>query len=95
MTYETMQRRNKLLAVLLMCIVLYFTTGCSHVRPLAEYQHISHASDGIGGLGFDTVSVGIRWRPTENVTVDLLEGYTPNGLNNRHEVFTGRVQVEF
>ena len=70
-------------------------SGCSTVRPLSEYQHVSHASDGLGGPGFDTLSLGIRWRPMEGVQVDLLEGYSPNKLNDRNEVFTGRVTVEF
>lgn len=81
--------------VALWAIALYLLSGCSTVRPLAEYQHVSHASDGLGGPGFDTLSLGIRWRPMEGVTVDLLEGYSPNKLNNRNEIFTGRVQVEF
>lgn len=70
-------------------------SGCSTVRPLSEYQHVSHASDGLGGPGFDTLSLGIRWRPVEGVQVDLLEGYSPNGLDQRKEIFTGRVTVEF
>lgn len=81
--------------VALWAIVLYLLSGCSTIRPLAEYQHVSHASDGLGGPGFDTLSLGIRWRPVKGVTVDLLEGYSPNKLNNRNEIFTGRVQVEF
>lgn len=81
--------------VALWIAVIWLLSGCSHVRPLAEYQHVSHASDGLGGPGFDTLSLGIRWRPIEGVTVDLLEGYSPNKLDDRHEIFTGRVQVEF
>ncbi len=70
-------------------------SGCSSVRPLTEYQHISHAGDGLGGPGYDIVSFGVRWRPMKGVTVDLMEGYTPYGLDRQKEVFTGRVTAEF
>lgn len=75
--------------------LMFLLCGCSTVRPLSEYQHVSHASDGLGGPGFDTLSLGIRWRPVEGVQVDLLEGYSPNGLDGQQEIFTGRVTVEF
>lgn len=81
--------------VLLWVAVVYMLVGCSTVRPLSEYQHVSHASDGLGGPGFDTLSLGIRWRPYDGVQVDLLEGYSPNGLDGQKEIFTGRVTVEF
>lgn len=80
-------------------LVIYLLSGCSTVRPLAEYQHISHATQHFGSnptnYGWDVASFGIRWRPAEGVTVDLLEGYSFEEMNGRHEVFTGRVTVEF
>lgn len=79
----------------LIIFVVVSCVGCSTVRPLSEYQHVSHASDGLGGPGFDTLSLGIRWRPYDGVQVDLLEGYSPNGLDGQKEIFTGRVTVEF
>lgn len=81
--------------VALWACMLYVLSGCANVRPLSEYQHVSHANDGLGGPGFDTLSLGVRWRPYDGVTVDLLEGYSPNGLDGQQEVFTGRVTVEF
>jgi hypothetical protein len=80
---------------ILVLMVAMGMSGCSALRPLAEYQHTSHASDGLGGPGFDVISFGVRWRPMDGVTVDILEGYSPNGLDNKKEVFTGRMQVEF
>lgn len=80
---------------LVIIAVVVSCSGCSTVRPLSEYQHVSHASDGLGGPGFDTLSLGIRWRPYDGVQVDLLEGYSPNGLDGQKEIFTGRVTVEF
>jgi opacity protein-like surface antigen len=79
--------------------ILSLCTGCSTVRPLAEYQHISHATQHAGrnktNLGYNIVSAGIRWAPTEGVTVDLLEGYNFQKMHGRDEVFTGRVTVTF
>lgn len=84
---------------LVIIALVLFLTGCANVRPLAEYQHQSHATQHFGSnrtnYGYDVVSAGIRWRPHEKVTVDLLEGYSMQEFQGRREVFTGRVQVEF
>lgn len=83
----------------LIAVVAVSCSGCSTVRPLAEYQHVSHATQHFGSdrtnYGYDMGSVGIRWRPLEGVTVDLLEGYAVQEIHGRHEVFTGRMTVEF
>lgn len=85
--------------VLLWVAVIYLLVGCSTVRPLVEYQHQSHATQHFGenrtNYGYDVFSGGIRWRPVDGVTVDLLEGYSLQNFQGRREVFTGRVQVEF
>jgi hypothetical protein len=69
------------------------------VRPLTEIQHISHTTQHFGSnrtnYGWNVASFGVRWRPTEGVVVDLLEGYSLEEMNGRHEVFTGRITVEF
>lgn len=75
-------------------IVLLFA-GCAYVRPLSEYQHVSHASDGLGGPGFDALSIGMRIRPMDGVTIDLLEGATVYKVDGMQEMFTGRITVEF
>lgn len=76
-----------------------FLGGCSTVRPLAEVQHISHASQHFGNnttnYGWNLAGVGVRWRPAPGVVVDLLESYSLEEMNSHHEVFTGRVTVEF
>lgn len=79
--------------------VATLATACTQLRPLAEYQHLSHATQHFGdnrtNYGYDLASVGVRWRPTEAVTVDLLEGYSLQEMHGRREVFSGRVTVEF
>lgn len=84
---------------LLWLAVMYLLTGCGSVRPLADYSHLSHTTQHYGdnqtNYGFDILSGGIRWRPTPGVTIDLLEGYSKQEMHGRHEVFTGRVTVEF
>lgn len=79
--------------------VAVLATGCASLTPLAEYQHLSHATQHFGdqrtNYGYDLASVGVRWRPTDHVTVDLLEGYSLQRMHGRREVFTGRVTVEF
>lgn len=81
--------------VLLWVAVVYLLAGCAYVRPLSEYQHVSHASDGLGGPGFDALSVGVRIRPIDGVTIDLLEGGTLYKVDGMQEMFTGRITVEF
>lgn len=80
------------------CVMLL--AGCSHVRPLAEAQHISHVIQHLGrsdsaNYGANLASVGVRIRPAQSVTIDLLEGYSFEEMHGTHEVFTGRITVEF
>lgn len=90
---------NAIVVAVVLALLFFLLAGCSTVRPLAEFQHISHATQHFGSnptnYGWDVASGGIRWRPVEGVTVDLLEGYSFEEMNGRHEVFTGRVTVEF
>lgn len=83
------------LIVIVGCALLF---GCTTVRPLVEVSHTSHATQHFGSnrtnYGWNVYSVGVRWRPVRGVTVDLLEGYSPEKLDGRHEVFQGRVQWE-
>lgn len=73
--------------------------GCSTITPVVEVSHTSHAlqhMDGTHGAnGFDVASAGLRWRPIRGLTIDALEGYTPETLDRRHEVFNGRITYEF
>ncbi len=81
------------LAILLLC-------GCQTVRPIAELSHTSrltqHFGANRGNDGYNTASVGIRWRPMRGATVDVLEGYSPEDTaSGRHEIFNARVQIEW
>lgn len=96
---QTKDRLMTVGVVALMCLGGFSTTGCGTVRPLGEIQHISHASQHFGAnrtnYGWNITSFGVRWEPAEGVVVDLLEGYSLEEMNGRHEVFTGRITVEF
>lgn len=78
--------------------LLALITGCSTVRPLVEVSHTSHVTQHFGNnktnYGWNVYSLGVRWRPSESVTVDLLDGYSPDKLDGRHEVFNGRLTWE-
>jgi hypothetical protein len=93
---------NAILFTLYASTVVFFLlllAGCSTVNVLTEYQHISHASQHVGSnrtsYGYDMISIGVRWKPTQAVTIDLLEGYNFQRMHGRDEVFTGRMTVEF
>lgn len=94
-----MSKRSASKLLLAVAAVLPLAYGCANVRPLAEVQHTSHATQHFGSdrtnYGWNVISGGIRWRPHPGVTVDLLEGYSYEEMNGRHEVFTGRMTVEF
>lgn len=73
-------------------------TGCTTVRPIFEYTHVSHAAQHVDkgtNYGTDMMGVGVRIRPMPGVTVDLIESYALQPLHGQREVFTGRVNVEF
>jgi hypothetical protein len=79
-------------------LIIASMIGCSSIKPLVEVSHTSHATQHFGSnktnYGWNVYSVGVRVRPYKGVTVDVLEGYTPERLDGRHEVFTARLQWE-
>lgn len=83
----------------LLAVSTLFLASCSTMRPLAEFSHISHATQHFGpnatNYGWNVASMGIRIRPIDGVCIDILEGYSLEEMNGRHEVFTGRMTVEF
>lgn len=77
------------------------------IRPLVEVVHVSHALQHVKKpdandwrcepkCGYNAYSLGVRIRPahTPGLSIDLLEGYTKNGLHGQKEVFTGRLTWE-
>lgn len=80
-------------------LLILSLTGCV-LAPDAipvEAEHLSHATQHFGAdraaAGGEVLSTGVRWR-RYGVTLDVLEGYSPEKLDNRHEVFTARLSTE-
>lgn len=105
------QGTKPLALALLAAFVLIMLTGCAALRPAAvvtEFDHVSHATQHFGpsptNYGYNAVSAGLRWRPVQGMTVDLLEGVVlegqdgsedcHGGLWGPREVFEGRIQYE-
>jgi uncharacterized protein YceK len=74
-------------------------SGCEtvSVRPLASMEHTSHITQHVGSnktnYGWNTVSVGARIR-ARGLTLDVLDGYSIEPVDGRHEVFNARVTWE-
>lgn len=94
---EVQQTEIQVNRIAIACLALILG-GCASVHPLVEVSHTSHVSQHYGpnqtNYGWNVVSVGVRWRPVKGVQVDVLDGYTPQLVDYRHEVFTARVQWE-
>jgi hypothetical protein len=80
---------------------LLLSSSCATITPVAEYQHISHATQHFKSnptnYGYDMIGVGVRWRPTPDVTIQALENYVfqAEALNGIPETFTLRATFEF
>jgi hypothetical protein len=78
-------------------------SGCMSIQercnPLMEMSHTSHISQHFGAnktnYGWNVMSAGMVCRPENGLVVTLLDGYSPEELDGRHEVFQGRVTYEF
>ncbi len=94
--------RSHMLESLCMGIMVCSLAGCETLTPIAEVEHTSHISQHFGKqkesrqYGWNTVSVGVRIRPTDNLTIDVLDGWTPAYIDGgKHEVFHARMLYEF
>lgn len=71
--------------------------GCSIVHPVAEVSHVSSILQHFDGAknieGYNTVSLGANAK-LGPVNFTVLDGYTPETLNYRHEVFQARLTVD-
>jgi hypothetical protein len=89
-----------LIGFLVALLLALLCGGCSTLKPtgLVEVSHTSHASQHFGpdqtNYGWNVYSLGVRLRPIKGLTIDLTEGYSPERLDGRHEVFNGRVTYE-
>lgn len=81
-----------------MGIMLATCSGCQSMTPIVEATHTSHATQHFGSnrgnAGWNMVGAGVRIRPYRGVTIDLVESYSFEPVNGRHEVFTGRMLWE-
>lgn len=75
------------------------TSGCALMPDaipieIAHTSHISQHMDGSGGnCGWETISTGLLWR-RHGVTLEILDGYAPEHVDGRHEVFNARISTE-
>lgn len=88
----------RIIAMLLLTLAL---TGCCLAPTSArvELAHVSHISQHVGcdktNFGYDTVGVTAHWKITSRVYAEAGDGYTWEGLDRRHEVFSARVGYVF
>jgi hypothetical protein len=89
------------IVVIVLCLVLCLVivlSGCTTVRPLVEVSHTSHLTQHFGNnrtnYGWNVVGLGARIRPTTGVTIDVIEGYSFEPVDGRHEVFQARLLWE-
>lgn len=80
-------------------VVVLGVSGCESITPLVEVSHTSHITQHFGNnqtnYGWNTFSAGLRFRsPDSKVVLDVLDGYSPEELDGKHEVFTARLQIE-
>ena len=83
-----------------LAILALLSTGCSLLPdaiPL-EVEHISHIGQWVDGshapkTGGEVLSTGFRWR-RHGITLDILDGYCPEKIDNRHEVFSAKLSTE-
>ena len=91
------------LVVSIIVLLALIMAGCTTVRPLTEISHTSHLSQHFGHptncggskCGWNVVSFGIRWRPVRGMQVDVLDGYSVEPVDGKHEVFQARLQYEW
>jgi hypothetical protein len=74
-------------------------SACSWMRPIAEYGHISHATQHIDGsgnkFGCNYLGAGVRIKG-KRLQIDLLESYSFEQCQGPYnETFAGRVNWEF
>lgn len=79
--------KGKLIALLIGAVL----TGCTAIRPIAEVSHTSHVTQHFGSnqgnAGWNVFSAGVRIRPGFGVTMDIVDGYSVEPVDGRHEVF--------
>lgn len=79
-------------------LALLGLSGCESIKPLVEVSHTSHITQHFGkdrtNYGYNVVSVGVRARPARGVVIDIMDGYSGDELDSRHEVFQARLEWE-
>jgi hypothetical protein len=82
-----------------LAVIALLSTGCTLLPdsiPI-EASHTSHISQHLDGSGtnwgWETLSAGFRWR-RHGITLDILDGYSVEKVDGRHEVFNARISTE-
>lgn len=76
--------------------------GCAELKPVSipvEIEHISHLTQHAPftsnptNHGANVVSAGLKWR-VNGVTIQVMEGYSPDPIDGLHELFTAKAAYE-
>lgn len=84
-------------SILLIGVILL--PGCALMPDSipVEVSHVSHLTQHFGkdptNLGYNTLYAGLKWK-RGNFSIKVEEGYTPEHMDNMHEMFQGSIEYD-